>query len=75
MLVPVAAPGTALSGWSIAEIRLATVMSGARHHIPTSCGGALPAQGLRLAGSSGGADLGQPVNERLDVAVIVVRME
>jgi hypothetical protein len=75
MLVPVAAPGTAPSGWSIAEIRLATVMSDARHHRSTSCGGALPARGLRLSCSSGGADVGQPLNERLDVAVIVVRME
>ena len=57
------------------EIRLATVMSDARHHMSTSCGGALPAQGLRLSCSSGGADVGQPVDERLDVAVIVVRME
>jgi hypothetical protein len=58
-----------------AHTRLDTVMSDAWHRIPTSCGGALPPRGLRLAGSSGGADVGQPVDERLDVAVIVVRME
>jgi hypothetical protein len=75
MLAPVAAPGTAPSGWSIAQIRLARVMSDARHRIPTSCRGVLPARGLCLDGSSGGADVGQPVDERLDVAVIVVRME
>jgi hypothetical protein len=75
MLAPGAVHGTAPSGWSITQIRLATVMSDARHRIPTSSGGALPAQGLRRAASSGGADLGQSVDERLDVAVIVVRME
>ena len=75
LLAPVGAPGTARAGWSIAQIRLATVMSDARRRISTSCGGALAARGLRLSCSSGGADLGQPVNERLDVVVIVVRME
>lgn len=75
MLALVAAPGMAPSGSSIAQIRLATVMSDAWHRVPTSCGGALPVRGLRLAGSSGGVDLGQSVNECLDVAVIVVRME
>jgi hypothetical protein len=41
MLAPVAAPGAAPSGGSIAEISLATVMSDAGHRMPTSCGGAL----------------------------------